>query len=816
VALGADGKVLLAGCEEGFVVWDLEGSDRWVVRAGNILSVTISPSGRLFAACGRQLELWSLASKRLVASWLPPQTGARVEFSANGRVLLAVVNGVPAAGWPVSDTPERRLLVGHTQGVPAVAFRPDGRQLVSVSKDRAVQVWNPATGRLLRTLTGHPGEIEAVAYSPDGTLLATGDRSGRILVWDAHSGKLLAEDGHGEIPGEVWQLRFGPGGEYLAAAGSHMGVWTVRATGGKVVLERLLTLATLPGKPEMIDLAVMPGGAELVHLNRGGRLYSYDLSRTDEARLVGSARTVVRALHFTPSGDRLTCITPGGTLGVWDWRSKKLTDTHRRAELVAVSPDGRWAAIGEAARKVTIIELATGREVLALPPEGSDVWCLAWAPDGRKLAVGLSDGAMAVWNLEQVRARLAEFGLDLPSMARVEGIKAPAPVPAFEHIIHVNRLRVEAERARKLAAHAREAGHYPEERDHLLTARNRDAELARIVPDVAGHRRRLAGMHAGLARSGARLGDNEGIRRHLEALAKLLKELEREEPKNAEYRRLLVVAHHNVAFEFANTGCTAAARRWYRSTLALHDQMTADFPTSAGDPKFCLDRAKTLLNLGIIIIHARAGETGAAVKLLRESVAIQGRVADQFPANADHASLLGRTLMWLGWNLGKQGEFDEAVRVCREAIRRQRAALALRPADTVMSELCANHESCLNLVLRWKVQQTILKHLMNAAPFVSGRNLRLVQLAPQSFILLPLIMEQNHVPTLVASMGTFAVSLLRAHPVRRAPPAGSGTAGGPHGPQSRGPGGVGPAGVAPGGGDGAFRGHDRAAGRRDG
>src|SRR5262249_24334805 len=155
--------------------WDLAGPDRWVVRAGNVFSVAIPPDGRRLAVAGRQLELWSLAAKRPIASWPTPAVGARVEYGHDGRVLLAVANGAPVAGWPVSDTPERRRFDGHAQGVPAVAFSPDGRQLVSVSKDRTVRVWDATTGCPVRTLTGHPGEIEAVAFHPDGSLLATGD-----------------------------------------------------------------------------------------------------------------------------------------------------------------------------------------------------------------------------------------------------------------------------------------------------------------------------------------------------------------------------------------------------------------------------------------------------------------------------------------------------------------------------------------------------------------------------------------------------------------------------------------------------------------
>src|SRR5262249_41314235 len=128
LTLAADGKTLAAGCEQGFVTWDLAGHDGWVVRAGTVLSVAISPNGRALATSGRQLELWSLVTKRLMASWPTPEANAHVEFSADGRVLLAIANGTPVAGWPVSDTPERRVFDGHAQGVPAVAFSPDGQQ----------------------------------------------------------------------------------------------------------------------------------------------------------------------------------------------------------------------------------------------------------------------------------------------------------------------------------------------------------------------------------------------------------------------------------------------------------------------------------------------------------------------------------------------------------------------------------------------------------------------------------------------------------------------------------------------------------------
>jgi serine/threonine protein kinase/WD40 repeat protein len=762
LALAADANALAAGCEQGFVAWDLTGPDRWVVRAGNVFSVAITPDRRLLAVGGRQLELWSLTTKRLIASWPAPLAGARVEFSADGGVLLAVVNGEPVAGWPVSDTPERRAIHGHALGVPAAAFSPDSRQLVSVSKDRTVRVWDAGTGGPVHVLTGHAGEIEAVAFNPDGSLLATGDLAGSIRVWDPHSGKLLGEVGQRGELGQVWRLQFGPGGEYLAAAGRHVAAWTVRVAHGRVALERLCTLAAPPGSPDVIDLAVRPGGPELIFLNRGGRLYSYDLARADETRLLTDALSVLRSLHFTPTGDRLTFVSPGGALRLWDWEAKAAEEAHRHAEAVALSADGRWSAIVAPGQSVTIAELASGREVLTLPPEGSDVWCVAWSPDGTKLAVGLSDGGVAVWDLQQVRARLAEFGLASPSTDSVRSTPASAPVPAFDRVVRVNRMRADAERARRLAKEAGDAGDPSAERDHLVATLNLDEQLAEVVPDAPGHRKRLAWTHGALGRALARLGKIDSALQHIDRESALLLQLLVEHPGNAEYRRLLAaqrtgrskalgqagkfeeavsdarravadreelaanpgkpldreqlaVAYHNLGFELAVAGQRTEAERWYLAALAAQDRLAADFSQAADTQAFRAGRGATLNNLGILL--ARTDRGGAAEKRFHEAAAIRTRLANEFPANPDYASDLGRTLEWLGGMLRDRQQFAEAVRTFGEAVQRQRAALELRPKNAVFRELCWKHQSQLahTLLLMSRVVETAdAPHEVNA------------------------------------------------------------------------------------------------------
>src|SRR5262249_45105554 len=149
-----------------------------------------------------------------------------------------------------------------------------------------------------------------------------------------------------------------------------------------------------------------------------GRLYTCDLARPKQkARPLGVlSRLEVRGLHFDAEGRRLLFVTPEGELGVWDWkRGKRSPPTGQKGFQSAVR--GQWVATSSPARGVSVFDLDGHRPLYELPPESSDVWSLAWSPDGKSVAVGLSDGGLAVWDLEQVRARLEEFGIAVPSTA---------------------------------------------------------------------------------------------------------------------------------------------------------------------------------------------------------------------------------------------------------------------------------------------------------------------------------------------------------------------------------------------------------------
>jgi len=282
-----------------------------------------------------------------------------------------------------------------------------------------------ASGRLQRVaLDGTmPISLAHVGANPRG---ATWTEDGRIVFGASHTSALSIVDARGGTPAPFTALDE-PAGER-----SHR--WPQALPGGEWLLftvdyhektfdDAALALVSLKTRERR---TVLRGGSHGRYLPSGHLLFARQGSlhaapfEVASGRVTGAPRVVLEGIAYDlRNGGSKFAVSNDGTLAyvpdplqsdehrlVWrgvDGRREVITDEPRRYHDPALGPDGRRVAlrVGDPmASDVWTLDLESG--TLAQVTFGLRAFRPVWSPDGSRLALGVSDGA--VWRLVSVGA----------------------------------------------------------------------------------------------------------------------------------------------------------------------------------------------------------------------------------------------------------------------------------------------------------------------------------------------------------------------------------------------------------------------------
>jgi WD40 repeat protein len=386
--------------------------------------LAFSPDGKFFATGGHgRLAIVDLDAKKVVVS---AQVGDlhRCAFSPDGRTL-AIVH--PVAGLRLIDAKgQARKFPVLRPGPSSFAFSPDGDQLVT-GEARFVKIWDVAGGKEVRRMTWGERTALAVAFSGDGRQVTAVADDGQATSWVAASGQEVQAFALpiGQLPsGGLARLQPHSAGVFNQLALSADRHWFALASQDSAV--RLVDMATgkpvafaegQPGRHSTFALAFTPDSKHLVTAGEDDRLQVWE-ART--GKLVRTSRDATNSAYWfavTPGGKQVVSLSyrrdASRTLRLEKWnfattRRERQVDLAITPGLPALSPDGRWLALGEPndARSrmhktgdAILVERATGKQIRHFDAgDESAPQDLTFSAGGKMLATVGRTGTIRLWD----------------------------------------------------------------------------------------------------------------------------------------------------------------------------------------------------------------------------------------------------------------------------------------------------------------------------------------------------------------------------------------------------------------------------------
>ena len=341
-----------------------------------------------------------------VATLAHPRTGGipSATFSTDGNTLATADKRSHSIRiWNLAGSGEKLVPSGHDGGRVLRGLQP-GRQGPGIGEQGPI---GEALGRRHRPAPAIPSLVlnrrsKAIAFSPDGRLLATGQfgpTSQPVQIWDLATLHACPPPDD-ELGRWAYGVAFSPDGEILAACGNGLTLWRVaEAEGGPGIAPRLSfkRMAHLPGQ-RSLSLCISSDSKLLAWADHDSSVCLWDLASGREIPFLGPTQSGGwGGLAFYPDSDHLTFGSARGMVETWDIRTMRRVSSWGKGDGIEVSPGGRWLLVPGR----TLWSSQTGSRVFSLPQESGPIWSCDMSPDGERLAFGLADGRMAIWNRAQ-------------------------------------------------------------------------------------------------------------------------------------------------------------------------------------------------------------------------------------------------------------------------------------------------------------------------------------------------------------------------------------------------------------------------------
>ncbi len=388
------------------------------------------------------VRIWDVTTGKEVGSL--PKTEANpssVSWSSDGSLIATGHQDGSVQLWDGTSYTAKSVLGQHganrggDASIPSVAFSGNHKRLASYGRDHTVKIWDVEKCELVRAIeVGPPQPAEPtkdaegkdvpppedppiqVALNCEGTICVNlGDRSCRI--WDVDSGSQTMDLGaRTGLMGRC--LALSPDGTRIAVAGPfnpypYHDVLVYDARSG----ERLSTLHGHKEATNSVDWD--SSGRHLVTAGRDHTIRIWNAANGVELGMLQGHRGYVFDACFSADDRYIVSGSADGTVRVWDMaafdkHTETLTTSSAGLTCVAWSPDGARVAFGGWDNMVHLWDARARQPLRNFLGHSGAVQAIAWSPCGKMLASASADKTARIFDAESGQELLVITGHDAP------------------------------------------------------------------------------------------------------------------------------------------------------------------------------------------------------------------------------------------------------------------------------------------------------------------------------------------------------------------------------------------------------------------
>ncbi len=419
VSGGSDGRVSL---------WRLDAGERVDLgrHAASVRQVRLFDADRRVASLGDEgaLLIWDVASHAEPVCIRDDRWRAvRFDVSPGNSHIAATCSDNRWRIWTIESG--RVVLTSAPYPLPLSAIRYRGRDRLMVGENRGLSSWDAHTGAWLAyhgaELEFHPSCIERCG---DAGRIVTGCRDKSVVLWSGPG--LDQADRLAGHHGPISAIAADPEGRLVASASTDQ---TVRLWDTQTMREAAVFAGHIA---EVTGVAFVGSASTLISCStdQSLRAWRFPAATNDSQRVLAGHTSFAYGVAFDPSvpdGRRILTSGWDGAIRGWDSQSCQeqsiWRDPSGRVECLAFSPDGRRVATGSGGRDVHLRDARSGAILRTFQLSADSVKSLAFDAAGlRLLAVqGLPHlqpplWSAAVWDVDSGET-LARHAASVPLFA---------------------------------------------------------------------------------------------------------------------------------------------------------------------------------------------------------------------------------------------------------------------------------------------------------------------------------------------------------------------------------------------------------------